>query len=163
LRLRQGAQLWDSLWTIALTGAVMRQRDVAYEYRYPLCDLRLVELMTALPWERIARPGTDRWLFRTAMADRLPERILRRRSKGIPSNPIVDGLARSATWTELLTDDPLIAHRGLVDRDRWRLAVKRARVGHLEADRFFIAAATLEAWLRQLAERRVVTRAAALV
>jgi hypothetical protein len=72
----------------------------------------------------------------------------------------VAGLNRSPTWFELLTDDPLIARRGLVDREKWIEAVRRARVGYLEADRFFLAAASLEAWLGQLEERGRVTRLA---
>jgi asparagine synthase (glutamine-hydrolysing) len=146
--------LWDGLWAIALNGSAMRQRDVAHDVRHPLADLRLVEWLAALPWERILSPGEDRSLQRRAMAGLLPDRVRRRRSKGRATPAIVAGLSRSPTWFALLTDDPRIARAGLVDRERWIEAVRRARVGYLEADRFFLAAASLEAWMQQLEPAR---------
>jgi asparagine synthetase B (glutamine-hydrolysing) len=53
------------------------------EMRQPFRDRRLVEFALALPPNQLWRNGWSRVAFRHAMKDILPEKVLRRRGKGI--------------------------------------------------------------------------------
>ena len=150
--------LWDALWVMAMSTATIPRRRMSYEMRYPLMYRPLVEFMCAIPWEQKLRPRCDRYLQRRALAGVLPEPIRRRASKGSGTPSLVEGLRRSRDWLAYLCDTPLIAQRGIVGADRWRLAVRQASVGRTHEDRFFVAAVAVEVWLKQLAEHRVRIR-----
>ena len=144
----------DALWNIALNLGTRAQRGVRHDTRHPLLYLPLVEFMSCAPPHYKVRPGADRVLQRRALRGILPEAVLRRRSKASGSWGLVEGIRRSSAWCELLSDRPEMVERGIADRERWRLAVRQARVGQLHGDRFFMTGVALEAWLQQLRERR---------
>jgi asparagine synthase (glutamine-hydrolysing) len=142
---------------IATTGyraqGVNEPVSSSFEYRYPLLYRPLVEFMAAIPWEQKIRPGQDRSLERRALQGILPEPIRQRKDKRGPDEAYFEGL-RIGRWPELLVDRPRIVERGYVDGRLWRQAVSRARYGCLPTIKHFIAAATLEVWLRQLEDVR---------
>jgi hypothetical protein len=47
-----------------------------------------------------------------------------------------------------------MARHGMIDADRWRLAVRRAAVGQTQGDREFLAAVAVETFLKQLEAQR---------
>jgi asparagine synthase (glutamine-hydrolysing) len=147
-------QLADRLWASAVAVCSVPQRRPAYEVRCPLLDRRLVEFMSGIPWDQRLRPDQDRHLQRRALEGVLPERVRRRDDKGTGSRALIEGLRQSPDWFEYLTDDPLMARHGIADAERWRQAVRQARVGQLNGDQFFMAGVAIEAWLRQLDEHR---------
>ncbi|TFG54323.1 MAG: asparagine synthetase B [Gemmatimonadales bacterium] len=76
------------------------------EGRDPTVDVRVVEFCLAIPGSQYLREGQDRWLIRRAMASRLPERVVRRTTRG----------AQSADWSEWFG-----TMRGEIDAELTRL------------------------------------------
>ncbi|MDQ6942134.1 MAG: asparagine synthase-related protein [Candidatus Eremiobacteraeota bacterium] len=146
--------LWDALWMMSTSTASVPRRRMTYAVRNPILYRPLVEFMCGIPWEQKLRPRCDRYLQRRALAGVLPELVRRRATKGTGNPSMVEGLRRSRDWFGYLCDTPLIAERGIVDADRWRLAVRQASVGQTHDDRFFLAAVAVEVWLKQLREHR---------
>jgi len=129
-------------------------RDQPFAFRYPLFYRPLVEFMLAIPWEQKIRPGLDRHLQRRALKGILPEPIRQRLDKRGPAEAETAGLRNGSPWTELLLNRPHVVERGYVDANLWREAVNRARFGGIASMRHFLATATLEVWLRRLADLR---------
>jgi asparagine synthase (glutamine-hydrolysing) len=119
------------------------------EFRHPLMNLPLVEFMCSIPWEFKLCPSSDRVLQRAAFADMLPAVVAQRDTKAGPDQAIYAGLAGGSDWVRLLTERTQLSARGYVDSNRWSHAVGLARVGRCESVKHFVAAATLEVWLRQ--------------
>jgi asparagine synthase (glutamine-hydrolysing) len=153
-----GQAISDAVWTMSMSTATIPRRRMSYEIRSPLLYRPLVEFMWGVPWEQKLRPRCDRLLQRRALEGVLPELIRRRASKGSGNPSLVEGLRRSRDWLAYLCDSPLIAQRGIVDAERWRLGVRQASVGQTHEDRFFLAAVAVEVWLKQLGEHRVRAR-----
>ena len=149
--------LSQAMWMMSMSMATIPRRRMTYAIRSPLLYRPLVEFMCAIPWEQKLRPRCDRYLQRRALEGVLPELVRRRASKGSGNPSMVEGLRRSRDWLAYLCDTPLIAQRGIVDADRWRLAVRQASVGQTHEDRFFLGAVAVEVWLKQLAEHRAPT------
>lgn len=120
------------------------------QFRHPLMYLPLIEFMLSIPWDIKLGPSVDRTLQRRAFAHVLPPKIVQRTTKAGPDQAIYAGLGGSKQWLRLLTETPLISQRGYVDKVRWARAVELAKVGRCESIKHFVAAATLEFWLRQL-------------
>src|SRR3712207_4628922 len=139
---------------MCVSSPVAAQRPAPYELRRPLLHAPLVEFMFGVPWEQRLRPDCDRYLQRRALRRILPESVRLRGNKGAYSQVVFDGLRRSREWTDLLTESPRLAERGIVDLGRWREAVTQARFGRTYTDRHFLTAVSLEAWLQQLEARR---------
>jgi asparagine synthase (glutamine-hydrolysing) len=57
------------------------------EFTRPFHDKRVVELALALPEDLLFRDGLDRWLPRTALVDRLPERLIHYAGGNTSANP----------------------------------------------------------------------------
>jgi asparagine synthase (glutamine-hydrolysing) len=145
----------DELWNIGLNVSARGRRGARHETRHPLLFLPLVEFMSCVSWRYKIHPSGDRVLQRRALRDVLPEAVLRRRSKAGGTWALVEGIRTSSVWSELLCDRPEMVERGIADRDRWRLAVRQARMGQLHGDRFFMTAVALEAWLQQMRRARI--------
>ena len=161
-RCREPGRQWiaDRLWTSALAMGPVSQRDAPYDVRSPLLDRRLVEFMCTIEPGQRMRPARDRYLQREALRGVLPELVRNRRTKRVGSRAFVEGLRRSGDWLEFLTDECLMAERGIADAERWRLAVRQAMVGQTNGDQFFQAGVAIEAWLKQLRDRRRVSQCA---
>lgn len=139
-------------------GNFFDRGSCSFEFRNPLLYLPLVEFMFSIPWEQKIQPGQDRYLQRRALKGILPEPIRRRRTKGGSDQTFAEGLRKGNAWTELLLINPRIVERGYVDAKLWAEAVNRARYGVRSSMKDFVAAATLEIWLRQLEAFRRNTR-----
>jgi asparagine synthase (glutamine-hydrolysing) len=118
------------------------------EYRCPLMYLPLVQFMRSIPWEMRTSPTWDRLLHREAMKGVLPDAVRLRRTKGGPTQAVFRGLASGAAWLRILCGKTLLEERGYVDGARWNEAVEMAKIGNCRNIKQFMAAATLEAWLR---------------
>lgn len=127
----------------------LNQIPLAFEYRHPLLYRPLVEFMFNLPWNQKFHPDSDRFLQRRAMVGILPEPVRLKRGKIVNDQIYFEGLRQGRDWCELLTDNPRVAARGIVDRGRWIEAVGRARMGLTHFLPQFEAVAMLEIWLRQ--------------
>jgi asparagine synthase (glutamine-hydrolysing) len=119
------------------------------ELRSPLLYRPLVEFMFSLPWNDTSRGDQDRVLQRRALAECLPEEVVRRKIKAGTSEIMARGLLENRAAYRLLTDNPLIAQMGFVDQRAWSGVVSKARFGLLHALPSFLATASLEFWLRQ--------------
>ena len=89
----------------------------------PLCDERLAEYVYNVPWEMKFMNGQEKGLFRAAVSDLLPERLLRRTKSPYPKtcSPAFTQLVRRMAEEMLRDDDaPLFA---LVDRKKVRALV----------------------------------------
>ncbi|MDQ6869025.1 MAG: asparagine synthase-related protein [Pseudomonadota bacterium] len=135
-------------------GRGFDQGSCSFEFRNPILYRPLVEFMFAIPWEQKIRPNQDRYLQRRALKGILPEPIRQRSDKGGGGQAYAEGLRKGNAWTELLLAHPRIVERGYVDANLWGEAVKRARFGVRSSMKDFLAAATLEVWLRQLEDFR---------
>ena len=149
-------QSWfmEKLSTVCGQIASMNQIPQTFDFRHPLLYRPLVEFMFCLPWEWKFSPQTDRLLQREALRGILPESLRLRKAKTIYDQPCYEGLRRGKAWSALLTDNPLVAARGIVDRGRWIEAVGQARLGRAYFLPQFEAVASLEIWLRQLEDVR---------
>ena len=90
----------------------------------PLCDDRLVEYVYNVPWDMKFMGGQEKGLFRAAVRDLLPPKLLRRVKSPYPKtcSPRFTGIVRSMA-ARLLSDDDAPLFR-LVDRERLREIVE---------------------------------------
>lgn len=148
-----GSQYFSELMRpVSLLGINRHRLARSFEFRCPLLHRPLVEFLHAIPWERKLHPQQDRFLQRRALKGILPEVVRRRGDKRGPEQAYADGL-RGSPWLPLLTDRPQIVERGWVDGALWSQAVDQARFGRTHSLGHFLAAATLEIWLRTRANR----------
>lgn len=102
---------------------------VAYagiEMRQPFRDRRLVEFALALPPSQLWRNGWSRFGFRNAMQSIVPDRILKRRGKGI-FMPLYDAVlaGTQANQVKALVENPILARLGVADAKVLRNLVER--------------------------------------
>lgn len=142
---------WFREHLAAVCGLVANLNQIPehFEYRHPLLYRPLVEFMYSVPWGHKIAPGTDRLLQREALRNTLPEKVRVRKSKAVMDQPIFEGLRQGRAWLDLLTRAPRLIERGIVDAQRWDIAVAQARMGQTFHLPQFEAACTLEIWLRQ--------------
>ncbi len=75
------------------------------EVRVPFCDHRLVEYVWNIPWEMKTCDGMEKGILRRALADILPEPILKRKKSPYPKTHNPNYLAAVSEWvTEILHD-----------------------------------------------------------
>lgn len=128
----------------------VNQYRAAVPLRYPLLHRPLVAFMYGLPWEEKLRPGQDRVIQRRALKDILPPAVRRRVTKAGIEEPCMRGLkAGGARLVAELTEGSRLVHHGLVDQASWTRAAGLATRGMVEGLSLFMAAASLEIWLRQ--------------
>ncbi len=98
--------------------AVRMCEGVGVEVLTPLCDDRLVQYLYNVPWEMKFMGGQEKGLFRAAVADLLPEKLLRRTKSPYPKtcSPKYGAIVRSmARRLAAEKDAPLFQ---VVDRER---------------------------------------------
>lgn len=136
----------------AMCGQVANVNQIprSFEFRHPLLYRPLVEFMLSLPWDEKFDPGTDRPLQRRALSGILPEPLRLRTTKTVYDQPCYEGLRQGKHFVRLLTEDPLVARRGIVESGPWIEAVAQARMGRTHSLPQFEAVASLEIWLRQI-------------
>jgi asparagine synthase (glutamine-hydrolysing) len=125
------------------------------DVRYPFVDRRLVEFCSSIPLDQLTRPGETRSLMRRALRGIVPDRVLMRRSKNLPAQPIGEAIERE--WprlSRLFSQRPLLEQHGLASGAGLEQALRRARHG---AEKFLgplLWAIVLEEWLQQATARR---------
>ncbi|MCF7989975.1 MAG: asparagine synthase C-terminal domain-containing protein [Thiohalocapsa sp.] len=142
--------LWESVYDLAAHENSGLYRRLPAAVRHPLYHRPLVELMLGLDF-RIRRGWDgDRALQRRALADRLPEIVRERRSKGSAQELRERHLMESRRWHRAMTEAPRLVARGWVDPAPWREEVDRARVGASGLSAQFTNAIQAELWLQAL-------------
>lgn len=81
VRKSQIQQMDDGLVTRRLEAWAANGRPLGIEYRYPLLDRRITEFALAIPSSQFKRGKWNRWIFRNAMRDILPQEICWNQSK----------------------------------------------------------------------------------
>jgi asparagine synthase (glutamine-hydrolysing) len=118
------------------------------DVRHPLCAQPVIEACLAIPATLLTIGGRDRGLVRRAFRDRLPERIVERRSKGdmtrIYGRMVLSSLDVLRPW---LLDGKLAAS-GLIDRTRTEAALTEESLMWKGQFGAIIRAAAFEGWLR---------------
>jgi asparagine synthase (glutamine-hydrolysing) len=126
--------------------------DLLFEKRYPYLDRDLLEFIFATPREQIVRPGQRRSLMRRALIGVVPDEILHRKRKAyVARSPLA---TISTEWPSLvkLTRDMICSALGIVDSDRFREALRKARDGQQVASVTVMRTLALECWLRSLSK-----------
>lgn len=124
------------------------------EVRVPLLDQRLVDFAGAVPWRLKTTLTEEKWIFRQAVADRLPRSVLTRKKTGFggPVRLWVVGPLRGVIESVILSRS--FRERGLFDQ----AAVKRVLDDTIEGRRdgaYLVLAITLvELWLRQFLDQK---------
>lgn len=115
-------------------------------YTYPFAHRPLVEFMMAIPGEELSAPGEPRSLMRRAFAGLVPERVVRRTSKGHYSPAAARAVKASAT--SLLPIDRLqVVRRGWIDRNELEIAVRRITAAGGDKSGGINRVLRLEEWL----------------
>ncbi|MGH9968716.1 MAG: asparagine synthase-related protein [Pyrinomonadaceae bacterium] len=122
----------------------------SYDKTYPFLHRPLVEFLINVPVEQKLRPSETRSLMRRALKDLLPDRVLKRKSKGTTGEAFCRGLARQWPVIKPMLADARICSRGYVDRKALNTALDQARHGW----EFNISAVyqtlCIEIWLRSI-------------
>ncbi|GED97347.1 asparagine synthase-related protein [Gordonia crocea] len=118
------------------------------ELRHPLLAPAVVDLAMGTPWHIATDPRIDRAVQRYAFAGLVSETVLRRRSKPIADEAILQGFERYPRWADYLGTDPQVVERGYVDVGVWRDALRAiGRIGRVTQ---LYTAIQIEVWLRHL-------------
>lgn len=142
---------------ITLTRQMSATQPVAEETRYPYLDQKLVEFLISIPTEQLLRPGHRRSLMRRALADLLPDEIVKRRTKASAGRYFSANLEKHWHELESLIESSLLARCGYIERDQFSAALMQAKHGNLSP--FFLRlfkALSLEIWLRSALNQGVI-------
>jgi len=131
-------------------AAGYRRERTDVETTYPFTHRPLVEFLQAIPFQQRVRPGETRSLVRRSLKHILPEKILRRRSKGSSHEVLCRALAREWPRYQKMFADSRVAARGYIDARLLLAALDRARYGCKTHFVSFIKVFSLEIWLRTL-------------
>lgn len=143
------ALLGDGYHTWEAASVARLARASGVELRHPLCDHRLVELAARLPPEFAFRGGQTKWILRQALQPWLPAPILDSRRKALPTRLFRRGFSRLARRLADGDGVPAAAAAGLVDPDRFRMALVRSCETGRQIGPLWTTLA-LEAWLRRV-------------
>ncbi|WP_158918679.1 asparagine synthase C-terminal domain-containing protein [Caulobacter sp. S45] len=92
-----------------------RRAEIA-ELIHPLLSQPVMEACLSIPVDILVQGGRDRALARLAFADRIPELILNRRSKGETNAYYGRAMANAVGWLRPYLLDGVLAANGLLDR-----------------------------------------------
>jgi len=120
---------------------------------HPLLAQPIVELCLAIPAPVLSAGERERSFAREAFAERLPRRIVERRSKGDISVFLGRSLAASADFLRGFLLEGRLAARGLIDPAELAGALEPEALVWKDASKEILAAATLEAWVRHWEDR----------
>lgn len=140
-----------------ISSGYRRQRLKA-EIRYPFLYRPLVEFLQAIPFEQRVRPGETRSLMRRSLTTVLPDRILKRRSKGNPHEGICRAVVREQRFLRLLFKDARVSAYGYVDPIILFEALELASHGLKVSLVALLKTMSLELWLRTLEQPRTLTK-----
>jgi asparagine synthase (glutamine-hydrolysing) len=123
-----------------------RSADPRVTYSYPFAHRPLVEYMLAVPSEELSAPGITRALMRRAFAGIVPDRILRRQSKGCYP-PAAIRAVRRALASLPPTAQLESVRRGWLDAVRLHAAVHDITHGASQSSGAIQRVLMLEQWL----------------
>jgi hypothetical protein len=115
-------------------------------YTYPFAHRPLVEFVLAIPAEELSAPGTTRSLMRRAFRGLVPDRVLRRLSKGYYS-PAVMRATRRRLATLPRLGQLQVVQRGWIDAARLADAIRMQADGGDHTGGNVQLALLLEEWL----------------
>jgi len=140
--------LWESLFTMASHVTDSSRLRSPADVRHPLFHRPLVEFMLQVGPEFRVSGGHDRVLQRSALADRLPDSVRKRVTKGSSQEAQERAVLANDDWYRTLTERSRLVERGWVEPRAWRQQVDRARLGlHGQRPNIDVAILT-EYWLR---------------
>lgn len=121
------------------------------QFSYPGTDRRLIEFLSAIPFEQRARPKEAKSILRRALRDLLPEELLYRTERRIT---IQSAAARAALRErerirETFTDSRAAAH-GYLDASEVLAACDQSKK---QPEMFVISLMPIEYWLRSVEKR----------
>jgi asparagine synthase (glutamine-hydrolysing) len=138
-----------ALWLMANTDRALEA--IGLELRHPYRDRRLIEFFLGVPAYLLYQPGETKRLLRRALADRLPELVLRRTQATSLDSVVRRGLGEKA-WPEvrrvLASSDALWPR--FVDSDwLWSFAAEGRNLAGRAAERVVAwQCYSLERWIR---------------
>lgn len=147
---------------IQARGFVSAVQSIAAGYRreigdievsYPFLHRPLVEFLQAIPFEQRVRPGETRTLMRRSLRNLLPEKTLRRQSKGNPIEAFFRAVIREFSWLSGIFEDPRVCSYGYIDNARFKAELDKARMGCEVNTTLFLKIIPLEIWLRAVETR----------
>lgn len=115
---------------------------------HPLMSQPLIEWALRTPVYDLVEGGRDRALAREAFADRLPEAVRRRRSKGDYSAYFNHQIASNLAFLRSYLLDGRLAAQGLLDRPTFEALMDSDSLRWRGGATDVLAAASLEAWVR---------------
>ncbi|HSD45841.1 MAG TPA: asparagine synthase-related protein, partial [Pyrinomonadaceae bacterium] len=134
-------------------SACHRRELASLDSSYPYMHRPLIEFLQAIPFEQLLRPGENRSLMRRALRDLVPDKILRRKTKGNPSEGLARAMAREySAFRSFVTDSRVCAY-GFMDELPLRAAIERAKNGLEPYAGALLTTISLEFWLRALESR----------
>lgn len=138
----------EALFCQLSAGYLSEHRDIYVSH--PYAHRPLVEFCLSLPISQHLRDGQSRSLMRRALANRLPARVLRRKSKGSLEEPLARALEKEFSIVGRLSDWQL-CQRGIADPEPLGRAIQATRLGlQSPTNGNFIRVFSLERWLRSL-------------
>lgn len=120
---------------------------------YPFMHRPLIEFLQAIPFDQFVRPGENRSLMRRTLRDVLPEKVVRRKTKGDPSEGLARAIARECPSVRSLFTDSRVCDYGFMDKEPLLAAIDRARNGLEVYAAALLITISLEFWLRSLESR----------
>jgi asparagine synthase (glutamine-hydrolysing) len=138
----------EALFCQLSASYLSEHRDIYVSH--PYAHRPLVEFCLSLPISQHLRDGQTRSLMRRALADRLPSRVLRRKSKGSLEEPLARALEKEFSTIGRLSDWQL-CQRGIAEPEPLCQAIHATRLGlQSPTSGNFIRVFSLERWLRSL-------------
>ncbi len=123
------------------------------EIAYPFLHRPLVEFMQAIPANQKVRPGSTRIVQRAAMKGLLPDVILRRRSKGNPTEGFARGFRRCQRELSEWLLNGCVVKRGYADPVSIRTELSKLTLGTSKCLVPMLKLLSLELWFRALESR----------
>lgn len=146
--------LWESVFGMAAQVTDCIRVSSPAEVRHPLFHRPLLEFMIGLNPDLRQDAVGDRVLQRHALADRLPQSVRTRVTKGSSQQAREKAQLANKAWYRALTENSRLVDRGWVEPSRWQQQIDRLRLGlHGPRPNIDIAIMT-EFWLRSIETHR---------
>lgn len=139
-----------------------RREMTSLDSAHPFMHRPLIEFLQAIPFEQLLRPGENRSLMRRALRDLLPEKIVRRKTKGNPTEGLCRAVSREWKLLRSLLSNSRVCAYGFMDSEPLLDAIDRARNGLELYAGALLTTISLEFWLRALEQRPAARRDATL-
>lgn len=117
---------------------------------YPFLHRPLVEFLQAIPFEQRVRPGETRTLMRRSLRGLLPEKTLKRQSKGNPTEAFFRAVIREFSWLSQMFEEPRVCLYGYIDGPKFKAELNKARMGCEVNTSLLARIIPLEIWLRSV-------------